>query len=280
MKRFLFILIITFSLNSYSQSVEDTLKYRVVYELTYQPDSTDVNSKKSETMWLFTGGKGSLFLSERKALKDSLSQSMNISQIGSQDWKDKTAATKTDFDFKIYKNRDLDKIYHTEKIFQDGLYYIEKASEIKWKIEDDTKQIAGYPSQKATTSFAGRNFIAWFTSAIPIPDGPYKFSGLPGLILEVSDVENEYVFHFKGLSTSFDPIVKAFPPKLFGESSKEDFLKLKRQYQENPIKYINNYVGESGKKITISFNNGNDKNKYRKKRKVQLAKENNPIELE
>lgn len=43
---------------------------------------------------------------------------------------------------------------------------------------------------KATVAFRGREFIAWFTSEIPVTYGPWKFHGLPGLILEVHDVDN------------------------------------------------------------------------------------------
>lgn len=42
--------------------------------------------------------------------------------------------------------------------------------------------------------FAGREWTAWFTSEISIPDGPYKFYGLPGLILKISDKTNTHSF--------------------------------------------------------------------------------------
>jgi GLPGLI family protein len=31
---------------------------------------------------------------------------------------------------------------------------------------------------KATTEFAGRTYVAWYTTEISIADGPYKFYGL------------------------------------------------------------------------------------------------------
>ncbi|MDR0698760.1 MAG: GLPGLI family protein [Tannerella sp.] len=64
----------------------------------------------------------------------------------------------------------------------------------EWTIEDDTLTIAGYLCQKATCRFGGRDFIAWFTPSIPISNGPWKFGGLPGLILKVYDNDKLYTF--------------------------------------------------------------------------------------
>lgn len=61
------------------------------------------------------------------------------------------------------------------------------------------KQIEGYACQQASCSFRGRNWTAWYTTAIPISDGPWKLWGLPGLILEAYDADNYYHFTFRGI---------------------------------------------------------------------------------
>jgi GLPGLI family protein len=63
-----------------------------------------------------------------------------------------------------------------------------------WTMEEDTMTVADYLCQKASCLFRGRNFAAWFTPEIPISNGPWKFGGLPGLILKVYDNERLYVF--------------------------------------------------------------------------------------
>ena len=61
-----------------------------------------------------------------------------------------------------------------------------------WKISNDKQKIGEYEAQKATTEFGGRKWTAWFTESIPLPDGPYKFSGLPGLIVKIEDAEKNF----------------------------------------------------------------------------------------
>jgi len=63
----------------------------------------------------------------------------------------------------------------------------------KWNITEKFKKIGNFRCQMATIKFRGRNYIAWFTTKIPTSFGPWKFQGLPGLILEVYDTEK--VFH-------------------------------------------------------------------------------------
>jgi len=63
-----------------------------------------------------------------------------------------------------------------------------------WKITSETKNIKGHTCTKATLSFRGRNWEAWFAQDIPLPYGPWKFYGLPGLIVEVYDTAHDYTW--------------------------------------------------------------------------------------
>ncbi|EHG22741.1 hypothetical protein HMPREF9332_01239 [Alloprevotella rava F0323] len=78
--------------------------------------------------------------------------------------------------------------------------YVEDIPDFKWKILSKSKVIMGYNCQCATTTFRGRDYEAWFTADIPLSCGPWKFHGLPGLILEVADVKNEFHFTVNGIS--------------------------------------------------------------------------------
>lgn len=72
-----------------------------------------------------------------------------------------------------------------------------------WNIESDTLSVNGYLCQQATCFFRGRYYTAWFAKDIPISNGPWKFGGLPGLILKIYDNNQFYTWecikieHFK-----------------------------------------------------------------------------------
>ena len=62
------------------------------------------------------------------------------------------------------------------------------------ELTNEKKQILNYNCKKATTSFRGRDFEAWYTEEVPLKNGPWKFCGLPGLIVKVIDTKNIYSF--------------------------------------------------------------------------------------
>ena len=107
-----------------------------------------------------------------------------------------------------------------------------KVPEFKWTIHDSTKVIAGYRAQKATCTHNGFNYTAWFSMDIPISSGPWKFNGLPGLIISVKDSNEEYVYELRGLSTQQRDII--FPSYEYTRISEKRYAKLRRQAIENP----------------------------------------------
>lgn len=68
----------------------------------------------------------------------------------------------------------------------------EEPFKIDWKLHNETKKIGNYNAQKATTTFRGRNYTAWFAPDIPTPFGPWKLTGLSGLILEANEDSGIY----------------------------------------------------------------------------------------
>ena len=51
-------------------------------------------------------------------------------------------------------------------------YYTEPTPKQNWQISNETQTIVGYQCQKATCSFRGRNYTAWFAVDIPLSYGP------------------------------------------------------------------------------------------------------------
>jgi GLPGLI family protein len=67
---------------------------------------------------------------------------------------------------------------------------------IDWKILADKKTIGQYTCQKATGNYGGRSWEVWFAPDLAYQDGPWKLTGLPGLILEAQDSKREVSFVF------------------------------------------------------------------------------------
>jgi GLPGLI family protein len=70
---------------------------------------------------------------------------------------------------------------------------------MKWEISHEERMIDSLNCIKAVCSFRGRNYIAWFTPDIPLPYGPWKMGGLPGLIIDLQDSEENMLVKLKSI---------------------------------------------------------------------------------
>lgn len=96
----------------------------------------------------------------------------------------------------LYQSIDLTEKQLTmiDRIVATKYMITEDLPEMNWKLskEKEFKTINQFVCNKATLTFRGRSYIAWYTPYIALPFGPWKFYGLPGLILEVYDIDNNY----------------------------------------------------------------------------------------
>ena len=107
----------------------------------------------------------------------------------------------------IYKNYPEGKLSTYAQLGVTSVLIEEDYTGQEWTLKDSTKTLLGYPCQLATCSYHGRDYQAWFTSDIAIDNGPWKFKGLPGLILEVYDTKNHYHFLIEGIErTNIAPV--------------------------------------------------------------------------
>jgi GLPGLI family protein len=236
----------------------------VIYKLTYKLDSTNLDESKSEYMLLFTGDDLSKFSSRAITLANPIVRNGNTAHTSRE--------AVTDFQYVILKNRLENKLFFTRTISRDQFYYTQEMNQFEWEILPEKKKIKDFEVQKAKTSFAGRDYIAWFTSEIPIPDGPYKFSGLPGLILELEDTQQHYVFEFFGLEKLRPKLKYKINLNQYAETNKTELYTVWKRYMEDPWGYA-----PIPPNITISEET---KKKYAESFKERFAKRNNRIELE
>lgn len=117
----------------------------------------------------------------------------------------------------------------------ENLYYTENLPLFNWQIGTETATVCGYECIKATCHWRGRDFTAWFTPDIPVEYGPWKFGGLPGLIMKVSDNDGIYTFEAVAVENGNFPI---FAPRgnKYAKSTREKVWKLQRALNENYLK--------------------------------------------
>lgn len=72
--------------------------------------------------------------------------------------------------------------------------YEEKVPVTEWTLTDETDTICGYECRKATGNYGDRDWTIWFAEDIPAPYGPWKFAGLPGLVMKAEDSEGIHRF--------------------------------------------------------------------------------------
>ena len=113
--------------------------------------------------------------------------------------------------------------------------YEEKWSGQEWTLEEDTASFLGHPCQKATCRWRGRDYVAWFAPDIPIRRGPWKFGGLPGLIMKIHDVDSLYVFEAVAIEKGNFPIYQ-YPKEEFMKSTRAHTWKLQVAYNRNYLK--------------------------------------------
>ena len=110
--------------------------------------------------------------------------------------------------------------------------YEEKWSGQDWTLQADTASFLGHQCQKATCHWRGRDYIAWFAPDIPIRRGPWKFGGLPGLIMKIHDVDSLYVFEAVAIEKGEFPIWQ-YPKEEFMKSSRMKTWKLQKAFNLN-----------------------------------------------
>lgn len=144
--------------------------------------------------------------------------------------------------------------------------YEEDCPELRWALIDGDTIISGHQCKKASTSLFGRDYIAWYCPDISLPYGPYKFNGLPGLILRVTDTQNHHDFVMTEIRK-----VKGYNPIYYW--TRKDIVKTTRNnVRELYEEFCKNPTDEEGNSIATIF--------YKDGKPVVKPRPYNPIELE
>ena len=137
--------------------------------------------------------------------------------------------------------------------------YDENLDDMQWEIGDSVKNILGYECMLAKTEYHGRSWSVWFAIDVPIQDGPWKFHGLPGLILAAEDSTGTHKFEATGIERTKIHIPQMYREDYYSKEDRKSFLKAKRKYTDNPMAYILQSQGiPPNAKIKVTDLNGNE----------------------
>lgn len=88
--------------------------------------------------------------------------------------------------YKTKKDYRTDKAILIEEIDAQTLGAVQKVDVKSWKILNETTVLNGLLCRKATLLRDTTTITAWFTTNIPLREGPFAYSGLPGLIVKLN----------------------------------------------------------------------------------------------
>lgn len=217
--------------------------YKVIYKMDYASNLLNLkNIRKEKTILMIESTKKSTFTSENVYKQDSIGKLVSEGKLSPYDVMNEKYP-KTLFKHFITKNYESQDLKAANVLTVSNYVYTQK-NELNWQLHPDTLKIKNYVCNKATVSYEGRDYTAWYTTEIPISDGPYKFWGLPGLILKIYDSENHYTFTLESFE-KYDEKVYDIPFQRLKtyEVSYEKFKQISKDTAEDPIKALETEQG-------------------------------------
>lgn len=247
---------------------------KITYNYISKPDTVMV----SQNTILYVEGNDSYFFSEAKYLSDSLIEARKLNEQKTGIPMSFKNLPEDDVIYFLKRNNNVLEYYSTE--FENIFKYSESIN-FNWQIENEFKEINGYKVQKATVNVFNRDFVAWFTESISINDGPYKFKGLPGLIVEIYDTNKEHYFCMVGLENKKMDTSLLFRHKSI-DITKKKYQEYREQYKKDPFQKIKSLMMSTGIK-EIQSKKGNIVNmaeiiSEREKKLLKKYKNDNQIE--
>ncbi|MFO7872907.1 MAG: GLPGLI family protein [Bacteroidales bacterium] len=239
----------------------DKTEMIVIYNLEFSPDSTNIQDKFETRAVLYIGNEISLYQCLYSVKREEIMRGAeNMDDLRERAMN----APNARFAGRYFKNYPSGKITVTDRVIPDSFIYQEDKNICSWTLHSEISNYKGYSIQKASCSFGGRDWIAWFSTEVSYSDGPHKFSGLPGLILKLYDTRNHYLFEMASVEVAANGHVIEFPERNYIQTTKAQFFQARSHFRENII----NRAAEAGLDIESQQTAAEN-----------LRRRNNPIEL-
>lgn len=255
-----------------AQENEFVFNKKVNYQVTFLSDSTDENSRQTMPAELLLNDTNSLFWFLNKSIKDEELTKPNAFPSPSIGF---APGLVNNENYVILKNKDGEITVYDEysgsdlrKLMQINVYK-ERINPEDWQLTEETDTVMGLAVQKAVLQFGGRTWEAFFAPELPIADGPYKFNGLPGLILRIQDRTKSWVFEAQDIKEVDQKVVVNNKKDLkVVPIEKKELYSQRRKFQQDQV-FARQGEGDGG--IESAEN--------RKQAEERIKKDNNWIEL-
>lgn len=245
-----------------------------VLKISYNASSKHFNNWKNaevEEHILLINGNNAIYQSSINMKIDSLKATNKFSAASSPYFTYNTYALEIEGNNLTYYNT----------IFRDEYQY-EETLDFKWQLSDEIKMVNGYSCKMATVNYGNRDWIAWYTQEIPISFGPYKFGGLPGLIIKLYDDTYSFQFDVQEIDKIPPvPLKKLYHKKSLNErivTSHDQFHSLLIEFNSLNVNDRLNF-NNTGRPIQVNLSRVDSDSDKKKMREPSLHKNINFIEM-
>ena len=223
---------------SLSLSAQQNNTFPTDYECLYEYKVTTSKSiTDTYTTILQIGRDCSCFMDYTAFQSDSVNATPQASDEDIKKYQMQEMKNSLFFDQTVLQNHPQGEMSVYSVIPPDYYMYKEKLCPIQWSLSNETDTVCGYVCQKATGEYGGRKWVVWYAPEIPTTYGPWKFCGLPGLVMRAYDTENIHRFEAITFRKGTLPIAVPDIPHIV-TVERDKFVKSKNKYEEDPMKNI------------------------------------------
>lgn len=227
-----------------SYNLYSAQNYQITYEVQFKPIKGSDKLIK-EYMALKIVNDQSLFYNMNKERIDSL--------VNKYDYKGASSITSSFLRIKVFKDYSNDYSIIGGNFNQFNYWY--KENKISYH---DLKKFGKYKTYSANEAFADFGKRKWhilYTTDIPMNDGPYVFSGLPGLVIKAESLNGDYSFELIEVKN-----LRQHPEmKVYKENIKKGkLIKHINDFIMDPASHQINFKNDSGDTFNYKYSGSRD----------------------
>lgn len=193
MKRNIWSFVFFLLIGQFVHAQQDTLG-RVVYQLDGSASAqTSIQMYFSKSRYRYSNSKSDfeIFLDKKKgsykSLKDSLDDVERLAEEKKND--NRLTSHYGELGSPVIThssyNRNTNKVYCVNDTLQ---------SFMQWELQSDTMTVRGILCQKVIGTYNGNKYVAWFAPSIPVSAGIMFYRGLPGLLIQSTNIDKRTTF--------------------------------------------------------------------------------------